>query len=313
MPPKAPPPVKKKAPPAMPPLPATTRAKQAAAPRPPKTFSVAPWSAADEGEKVIIYGASGRGKTTLAAMAPNPVFIGVDDGGRRVRHPKTGEAIARVEGIETFDDVRAALAQDALFEPFASIVVDTLSKVENPLAVQWVIENIPHEKAGTVIHNIEDYGYGKGYTHLFDPMKALLVDLDRHVRAGRNVILLCQEMAAVIPNPGGSNYLEAGPKLYQPGPESKQAFSIRAYVCEWADHVLRLDYDSRQVVGARVDPRSGKEGPGKVRGSTSRVIYTIPTDPSFFAKTRTLKDPLISFDAPDDASLWEIMFPDQEA
>ena len=133
-------------------------------------------------------------------------------------------------------------------------------------------------------------------------------NLDALVRRGKNVIILCQQCPIVVANSAGANFLQDGPKLYAPGPESRQAFTTRGFACEWADHVLRIGYLGQQVVGARTD-KEGKEHAGKVKGTTTRAIYVQPADPSFFAKSRTLKDPVISFESPDDDSLWAILFP----
>ena len=65
-----------------------------------KTFQVKPWSGGDEGEKAILYSDSGMGKTTLSAMSPNSVFIGLDDGGRKIKHPITGEDLNYIPGID---------------------------------------------------------------------------------------------------------------------------------------------------------------------------------------------------------------------
>lgn len=273
-----------------------------------KTFKREAWDGAGEGEKIVMYGASGRGKTTCASLAPDPIFIGLDDGGRKIRNPITGEPIQRIAGIETFQDVLDALLQESLFVGIKSIVIDTGTMLEL-LAIQWVLDNVPHEK-GKKIQRLEDYGYGKGYTHLFDAMRMVLQSFDTHVRKGRNIILLCQQCPMVIANPEGANFLENGPKLYAPGPESKQTFTIRGYVCEWADHVLKLDYAQQQVHGDRVDAETGKQYAGKVVGSTERVIFTTPADPSYFAKTRTLAEPIISFETKDDNSLWQYLFPE---
>jgi hypothetical protein len=260
---------------------------------------------------VILYGASGKGKTTLASMAPAPVFIGLDDGGRMVRNPVSGEPIRRVPGVETFQDVRDALHQSGLFDAAKSIVIDTGTILEL-LAIQHVIDTIPHEKAGTKIEHLDDYGYGKGYNHLFDTMRLIFQDLDSHVRQGRNVIVLCQQCPVVIANAAGANYLQDGPKLYAPGPDSKQTFTVRGYACEWADHVFKVDYLQTAVFGARQD-KDGKEHAGKVTGSTKRAVFTMPSDPSYFAKTRTLTDPVISFETAADDSLWKILFPGEYA
>jgi hypothetical protein len=275
-----------------------------------KSFAVAPWGGEGEGDKVILYAASGDGKTTLASMAPDPVFIGLDDGGRKVRNPKTGEPINRIPGIETFQDVRDALHQPGLFASVKSVVIDTGTSLEL-LAIQHVLLTIPHEKGGKVEH-LDDYGYGKGYMHLFDTMRLIFQDLDGLVRQGKNVIVICQKCPVVVANAAGANYLQDGPKLYSPGPDSKQSFTIRGYACEWADHVVKIGYQDQQVVGARTETDRGgkvKEHAGKIMGSTKRCVYTMPTDPSFFAKTRTLTEPVISFDTPDDDSFWKFLFP----
>ena len=308
----APPPIsKKKKPktPKMPPKPAAPSKPTRQA----KTFSTAPWDGAGEGEKIIIYGASGRGKTTLATLAPAPIFLGLDDGGRKIRHPETGEPVQHVPGVETFDDVRDALHQPGLFDAYKSIVIDTGTALEL-LAMAWVIENVPHENGNAVIiKRIEDYGYGKGYQHMFDTMRLAFQDMDGQIRQGRNIILLCQECPQVIANTAGSNYLCNGPKLYAPGPESRQVFTTRGFACEWADHVFKVDYLQQSVVGARVDKKTGKEFAGKVYGTTERAIVVMPDNPSYVAKTRTLVDPVISFESPADDSLWQLLFPEEYA
>ena len=237
------------------------------------------------------------------------MFIGLDDGGRMVRNGATDKAINAIPGIETFQDVRDALHQPGLFGSAKSIVIDTGTILEL-LAMQWVIDTIPHEK-GTKVQRIEDYGYGKGYTHMFDAMRLIAQDLDAHIRAGRNVIILCQQCPQVIANAAGSNYLQDGPKLFAPGPDSKQTFTTRGYFCEWADHVFKIDYLQQQVSGGRVVEVFGKqkEMAGKITGDCTRAIFTMPTDPSYFAKTRTLTDPVVSFADQADDSIWRLLFP----
>ena len=299
-PPKAPPPPKSALPPKI-------TAPSPAQKPPAKTFKVETWDGKGEGEKVIAYAASGMGKTTLASMAPAPVFIGLDDGGRKIKNPITGQPINRIPGVESFQDVRDALHQPGLFTTAKTIVIDTGTILEL-LAIQHVIDTIPHEKAGVKIEHLDDYGYGKGYVHLFDTMRLIFQDLDTLVRQGKNVVLLCQQCPVVIANAAGSNYLQDGPKLYAPGPDSKQSFTIRGFTCEWADHVIRIGYLQQQVVGARTD-KDGKEHAGKLTGSTKRAIFTTPSDPSYFAKSRTLTEPVISFDTAADDSFWRFLLP----
>lgn len=287
-----------------PPPPARKKGTSKPAARKARTFSVGAWTGDNEGEKIILYGASGRGKTTLGCLAPDPVFIGLDDGGRKIRHPATGEPIQRIEGVETFDDFRDALVQPGLFDSFRSVVIDTGTRLES-LAGDWTVENVPHEK-GHQVRRLVDYGYGKGYEHLFDTMRLAWAALDTLARQGKNVIVLCQQCPVVVANAAGSNYMEDGPKLYHPGPDSKQTFSVRLFACEWADHVFRIEYSDRFVSDER-----------KVTGSTERAVFIVPEDPSYCAKSRTLGnltdadgEPItrISFENPQDDSLWRYLF-----
>lgn len=255
-----------------------------------KTFAVEDWSGEAEGEKVILYGRSGIGKTTLAAMAPDPVWIGLDDGGRKIRHPVTGKRLRRVPGIETFEDVRAALQSDA-FDGHASIVLDTVTELQ-ALGQSATFRRVPTEKGNTP-QNIEDYGFHKGYRFWYDTMRLVLGDLDRHVRAGRNVILLCQNGTIRRANPGGEDFLVDAPDLYH----EKNTSILDTYVA-WADHVLRID-NSHVVVDKK----------GKAGSTNERAVFVHP-EIHFMAKSRTvpLDYAVVTFESPQDDSIWRLIF-----
>ncbi len=269
--------------------------------RTPKTFTVAPWTGRGEGLKVVGYGKSGSGKTTLFSMMPEARFIGLDDGGRLLRNPRTGEPLNRVLGVETLNDYRDALAQDDLWPKGSSCVTDTVTVLEN-LAEPWMFANIKGPK-GVTVANLEGYGYGKGYTHLFDTMRMVLQDLDRLIRRGVNVGLVCQSMAIKQANAAGADFLYDGPKLSHPGTNEKT--SVRLHVCEWADEVFKIDHLNVQI-------EAEDKKIGKAIGDTTRAIFTQP-EPHYFAKTRTLTEPVIAFNSPDDDSLWRYLFPEAYA
>ena len=83
----------------------------------------------------------------------------VDKDGKKIKDPRTGEDLQKIHGIETYSDVRNALQQPTLFEPYGTVVVDTLTLVEG-LAEPFMFRTIKHEKGGTV-KSLEGYGYGK--------------------------------------------------------------------------------------------------------------------------------------------------------
>lgn len=280
----------------LPPKPPESK-KEKAARKPRKAFAIKTWDTAAEGERIILYGDSGMGKTTLAALLKRPVFIPLDRGSSKILHPVTGEPLKYVEGIDTFDDFRDVLRQHDLFEDRDDVVIDTGTLID-PLALRWTIENIPHEK-GYPITGIESYGWGKGYRHVYDTMLLPLADLDQLSRAGKNIIIICQMAQTEIANAGGENFLCDIPKL--PDRHGTGTPSVWGVYCEWADHVLKIDYDNI------------KTKDGKAVASNSRVIRVHP-EAHFKAKSRTisLEYPVVTFDDPTDDSIWKFVWPEKE-
>ena len=223
------------------------------------------------GHRVVLYGPGGVGKTTVTTQWPfGPVvFFDLDDSLPRLR-PQADVQV--VNGIETWADLRAALQADG-WDAASALVIDSLTKAEE-LAVAHTLATVPHEK-GHRVQRLEDYGYGKGYQHVFDTFLPLLADLDRHCRAGRHVILVCHDCTANVPNPAGDDWLRYEPRLQSPN--SGKA-SIRLRVREWADHVLFLGYD--------VDVKDGKG-----RGAGTRTLYPCEL-PHCMAKSRTCQQPM---------------------
>ncbi|MEI6148947.1 MAG: AAA family ATPase [bacterium] len=259
-----------------PPLPPAAQARGSVSFQAPRTAG---------GHRVLLYGPGGIGKTTLAMQAPGPVaFFDLDESlGVLVPHPR-GDGVNRLadQCCSSWQAIRDAL-QSPGWDEIRTIVIDTATKAEE-LAVAHTLEHTLQDgKRGT---SIEGYGFGKGYGYVFDTFLTLLGDLDRHARAGRNVILICHDCTSTVPNPAGEDWLRYEPRLQAPG--SGKA-SIRLRVREWADHVLFIGYD--------VDVGKG----GKGRGSGTRTLYTAEL-PHCMAKSRTTQEviPL----GPDGAAVW---------
>lgn len=309
--PKKPPTIPKKplpsipAPPKMPPKPKSSTPPESA---PSKTFSVKAWTGANEGEKVVCYGDTGLGKTTLCSMMPNPVFVGIDDGGRRIINAKTQEPINHVPGIECFQDVRDALHQTNLWPVGGSCVIDTFTDLASRWAAAHVVETIPLPKGKGTAKNLKSYGWNDGSSHVLDAMRLILQDLDALIRRGTNVGLVCQEQAITIANPEGADYLQACPKLHH-----DRQHSLMLETCAWADQVFRLGYFDTTVLAE--EKKIGKIA----TSSTQRAIY-IQGAQYFRAKSRTLNrfvttegEPIevVAFEHPADDSIWRFIFPQE--
>jgi len=269
--------------------------KAPAAPKAPKKkFSVGQ-NSGTSGRKMMFYGASGIGKSSISVLAPKPVMIPLDNGSGNLIDPKTGNKIIEVEGVRSFEDTRDVLHQYELFDDFDSVIIDNVTKMED-LSHQYMFDTIKHEK-GSTCSSIEGYGFGKGYRHLYDIMKLILQDCDELVRRGKNVILIAQCIARQIPNAAGDDYLCNCPRLY---PGSKNLASVADLYCEWCDDLLFMDYANTMVHKK------------KITGDTMRAIFT-QAEPHFKAKTRALPngtviDPVVSFEDPTDDSIFQYVF-----
>ncbi len=276
-----PPPPKTKAPP--------PAAKASAKKLTGKTFRVEDWDRGNEGLRIGLVAGPGMGKTTLASMAPEPVFVGLDEGGREIRNPITGKKLKHVPDVEDYYDVLGTIRQPSLFDNYNTVVFDTITLVETWMA-PWVIENIKKERGGTA-KNIVDYGWSQGFQHIYDTFTGFLADCDSLIRAGKNVILVGQSHAAKTVNEAGDDYLCSNVRL-----QNRKENNI-AQFNEWCDHVLRIGYLDINVTDK------------KAKGTTERGIFFKP-EPHYFAKSRTL--PLdadyVPFESPSDDSIWKMLF-----
>lgn len=239
-------------------------------------------------ELVVLYGPGGIGKSTLAGLAPNPCFIETEPGAHKIDLPKVIPYEQIVEDgnlAKGWTNIREVLRSDC-WEDVGTIVIDTITRAED-LAKAWTLENVPSEN-GRPVTSIEGYGYGKGYTHLYETFMRLLPDLRAHTRAGRNVILISHECLTEIKNPFGENY-----DRYEPRLQHTKNTSIRYQLKEECDQMFFIAYDI-----------AVKDG--KARGNSTRTIYTAES-PYCMAKNRDVPGPMY-FDTPTDARIWQAIF-----
>jgi hypothetical protein len=231
------------------------------------------------GQRIVLYGPGGIGKTTLAASAPGEVaFFDLDESLSRLKL----DTVPHVVPCESWADLRAALQMEWPAS-VKTIVIDSVTKAEE-LCVAHTLATVKHEK-GHAVQRVEEYGFGKGYQFVFDTFLPILGDLDRHCRAGRNVILIAHDCTTNVPNPAGEDWLRYEPRLQSPN--SGKA-SIRLRVKEWSDHMLFFGYD--------INVNESGKGTGK----GTRTLWPCEL-PHCMAKSRTTQTPIF---VDDPASVW---------
>ena len=195
----------------------------------PKKFAIST-GARQQGQRVIVHGPPGVGKTTLASLVQKARFIDKDSDGT------AGLDVSRVGGIETFDDAITALGTVELWTGIENIVLDSGSVFQR-MAIERVVGKSKDGEAEKSIETVKG-GFGKGYRFVYDAMHMLQQACDRHIEQGRNVILICHTTEGKVPNPQGEDFLQSRIDLI----DNKQG-PIRSLFESWADHIFFIARD----------------------------------------------------------------------
>jgi len=194
--------------------------------------------------RAVLFGVEGIGKSTFAANAPAPIFLGAEDGTAQldaVRFPTPADWPDALDALRT-------LTADA--HEFQTLAIDTLDWLE-PLIWAHICK-----RDGMV--NIEAYGFGKGYQVALDEWRIFLAAIER-LRAAKpmHVVMLAHSFVKSFKNPEGDDY-----DRY----EMKLNVKASGLLKEWADAVMFANYETYAV----------KDKAKRVRGVSTgaRLLYT---------------------------------------
>jgi len=185
--------------------------------------------------RMLVYGLEGIGKSSLAASAPNPIFIPTEDGLDQIET----DSFPLATSFEDVMEALTVLAQEA--HDYQTVVIDSLDWLER------LIWDAVCKRFGA--KNIEkvDGGYGKGFSHALTEWRQV-IDALRYLREekGMVVILLAHSKVEKFTDPESSPFDRFSPRL------NKQA---SAMLCEWCDAVLLA---TRKLGGAKGDKSGGE-------------------------------------------------------
>lgn len=196
--------------------------------------------------RLVIYGDEKVGKTSTAAQAPKPLYIGTDDGRRRL--PVDGLPIPSTweEFVSQLENVVA----EAPGLGYGSVVTDTLNGAVE-LCAQHVCETQFGGRWNDTKNGFLSWGGAQGWAAVSEEVRRILPLYDSLIDAGLWVVLLAHSMTAKVRNP-----LEGDYDRYQPAMDRR----VWARVAGWADVILRVDYEKKILE----DPSS----PGRKRAIT---------------------------------------------
>ena len=190
-----------------------------------------------KGQKIIIYGEAGVGKTTLASQFPNPLFGDAEDSTRNLDVPRVN--------INDYDEAINFL-KEVKNEKFDTIVIDTVDWLENAIVKKFEIK----------IQKNNDYG--RSYIELKERFATIIDLLNAIVESGKNVVLLAHNMLNKIELPDELGQFDRH--------EMKLTKQVKPLLTEWADAVL--------FMFRKVNVEMSATGKAKATGGKQRRIIT---------------------------------------
>ena len=207
--------------------------------------------------RLLLFGVEGIGKTSFGAAMPKPIFIDAESGSGQLD-------VARFPTPQNFADVLDAVRElRETKHDYLTAVVDTVDWVE---ALIW-----QHICARDRMHDIEEYGFGKGFNVALEQWRILIRDLEQLERTkGMNICLLRHSHVKTFKNPEGADF-----DRYEPQVHAKAAGVLK----QWPRAVLFAHYEQY----AEKENRYQLKAKGVATGE--RLIFTNRTA-AYDAKNR---------------------------
>lgn len=228
--------------------------------------------------RIVVYGDHKIGKSTFAASAPNPIVMRTEDGLAAIQVPAFPLA-------QSYQDVINAI--DTLYQgghPFQTAVLDSLDWLE-PLVWKYTAE----QENKSNIKDIEDIGYGKGYTKADEHWRTILDGLDALNAQGMTIICLAHAEIKRFDAPDTEAYDRYQIKLH------KRASAI---IQEWADVI---GFAHHEVMTVTEDAGFNKK---TTRGvSVGTRVLSVEERPAYYAGNRYSLPPDLPF---PKVGAWEV-------
>lgn len=186
--------------------------------------------------KLMIYGLSGVGKSTLASKLKNPIFIDMEGGLNYMDAARTPTLTSYASVLKVLGELFNVA--EAGKREYDTIVIDS---------VDWLVRKVVEKAAGIDKNKLDETlnrsngGYGNGKqvleNHIRTYLLPLLVTLNKQ---GYGICLIAHADRKVLMNSDGSDVEQIAPKI--------DVNTMNTFV-EWADNVFFL---KRDISGERV-------------------------------------------------------------
>lgn len=147
--------------------------------------------------KVLIYGLSGVGKTTLASKIPNAALIDCENGSPHIKMPK--------KKVSTYLEFFEAL-EGASKSNFDTIIIDSLTYLE-----KWIFAKVAKD-AGK--KNIIDIAFYKGFEIALTEWELIMTKIYQ-LNKTKNIICIAHAQVTHLSDPELGEYDELSPALHK--------------------------------------------------------------------------------------------------
>ena len=220
--------------------------------------------------KAVVYGPEGIGKSTFASKFPNPLFIDTEGSTSRLNVARTDAP----SSLAMLSSMLTELAQNN--HGYKTLVLDTADWAER-LCIKAVCDK--NGKAG-----IEDFGYGKGFTYVYEEMGRILNQLTTIWEHGMNIVITAHAAIRKFEQPDEMGAYDRWELKLINAPKC----NVCAMVKEWADMVIFANYKTFAVA-------MDKDGKKHKAQGGERKMYTTHS-PCWDAKNRFDLPPELPFD-----------------
>lgn len=207
--------------------------------------------------RIILYGMEGIGKSTFAANFPAPIFIQTEDGLGMID-------CAKFPLAKSFDEVfQELVALETEPNEFKTIVIDSLDWLERLI---W--DKVAQDSK---VNNIEQIGFGKGYTMALTFWRIVLDHLESLHKQGKIILLLAHAVAEDYSDPEVTSLKRFTPRLHK---------TARSLVAEYVDVILLATRSFGAAKGDQNNPRivRTEASPYQVAKSRFAIPAELPLD-----------------------------------